>query len=177
MKNVQDIQKALGYRYVIGKARYGKRIYPGKEWKIEFDVTNTGSSPFYYQWPVQVALLDPATHDVVWETCLDDVDIRTWLPGDNYDPAAGKYLDPAPVNKIKAAISVDASIPKGEYVVALSILDPAGMLPSVRFANLEAFEGGYTVLGLVGVGCNPSTLPDTNWFDLRDERSLHYVID
>lgn len=175
MKNVQDIQKALGYRYVIDKARYGKRISIGKKWKLEFDVTNTGSSPFYYQWPVQVALLDPDTHDVVWKTCLDDVDIRTWLPGDNYDPAQGKYLDPAPVNRVKAEIAVD-NVPEGEYVVALSILDPAGMLPSVRFANVEAYEGGYTVLGTVGVGCNPGPLKDNNWFDLRDERSLHYIL-
>ena len=123
-----------------------------------------------------MTLLDPDTHDVVWKTCLDNVDIRTWLPGDNYDPAQGKYLDPAPVNRIKTEIAVD-TIPEGEYVVALSILDPAGMLPSVRFANEEAFEGGYTVLGLVGVGCNAGSLTDTNWFDLREERSLHYIIE
>ena len=176
MEDVQDIQKALGYRFVIGKARYGTRINSGKPWKLSFDVTNTGSSPFYYPWPVQVALLHKDTHAPVWTTILDDVDIRTWLPGDNYNSALGCYTTAPEKNKVSAKVTI-AGVPEGEYWLGVTILDPAGMLPSVRFANVEAFEGGYTILGRVGIGINPSEqTEEPEWFDLRRERSLHYVI-
>jgi hypothetical protein len=53
---------------------------------IEFDVTNTGSAPFYYNWPVEVALLDPETKKPVWKSTFD-TDIRKWLPGEGWtDP-------------------------------------------------------------------------------------------
>lgn len=176
MEDVQDIQKALGYRFVIGKARYDTRIVAGRPLKISFDVTNTGSSPFYYPWPVQVALLDKMTHVPVWTGVLDGVDIRNWMPGDNYDPSVGRYTQAPKVEKVTAKLSVEG-VPEGEYWLGVTILDPAGMLPSVRFANVEAFEGGYTVLGRVGVGAEPSEQSgEPEWFDLRDERTLHYVI-
>ena len=142
---------------------------------MSFDVTNTGSSPFYYPWPVQVALLDPNTHAPVWTSVLEEVDIRSWLPGDNYEVEVGHYTDAPETNLVSARLNVEG-VPQGEYIVGLTILDPAGMLPSVRFANVEAFQGGYTILGSVGVGCDAAPLGEQDWFDLRDERTLHYVI-
>lgn len=175
--DVQDVQKSLGYRFVIDKAFYYGTIVPGKPWKLGFSLTNTGSSPFYYDWPVCVYLLDPESHAEVWRCMLDDVDIRQWMPGENYSIEAGRYLSAPKRYEINEKLDV-AEIAEGEYIVALSILDPAGLLPSVRFANNEYFEGGYTVLGKVGVGCRAAdpAIPSEEYYDLQSDRTLHYVI-
>lgn len=177
MEDIKDLQKAMGYRFVLDKASYSGRITPGKPWKLDFSLTNTGSSPFYYDWPVCVSLLDPETHAEVWRCTLDDVDIRQWMPGENYSPEAGCYLQAPERIGVSEKLAVEG-VEDGEYVVALSILDPAGMLPSVRFANSEYFEGGYTVLGKVGVGrrvAHPAVSSE-DYFDLQSDRTLHYVI-
>lgn len=177
MEDVQEIQKILGYRYVISKARYTSSVAVDSKLSISFDVQNTGSSPFYYSWPLQVSLLDPLTHAPVWSSILEDVDICKWLPGENYSTEIGCYTKPAPVNHIKSSLKVEG-VSGGEYILAVSILDPAGMLPSVRFANKEYFEGGFTVLGYLGVGCKPAqtTIPEEEYFDIQSDTTLHYVI-
>ena len=178
MDNIRDIQKALGYRYVIGKASYGRTIREGRKWKISFSVTNTGSSPFYYDWPVEVSFLDPLSHEKRWSSVLEGVDIRQWLPGDRYDASKGGYTVLPEENRVSADLVVEG-VPAGEYIVALSILDPAGMLPSLRFANRSYFEGGYTVLGKVGVGrkCRNVRIDPSEYFDIQSDKTLHYLID
>jgi len=174
-EQASELQKAMGYRYVIDKAEYTSEIKNGKPWKLSFSLHNTGSSPFYYQWPVQVALLDPQTHEPVWTKTLDDVDIRTWMPGENYDQTKKEYLVPAPRYTVSEKLCTD-SVPAGEYVLALAVLDPAGMLPSLRFANKEYFQGGYTVLGVVGVNAKVSlSAPELEYFDLQSDKTLRYI--
>ena len=56
---------------------------------------NTGSAPFYEDWPVEFSLLDPETHLPVWKTVLDGVDIRDWLPGDKWETKNEIYSIPA----------------------------------------------------------------------------------
>lgn len=176
MSDVQDIQKYLGYRFVIDKACYDATVRSGKPWKLSFSLANTGSSPFYYDWPVQVALLDPQTHQPVWKTVLEDVDIRTWMPGDKYDVDLGRYTMAPEKVQVKETLDV-SDVPAGEYVVALSVLDPAGMLPSLRFANAEYYEGGYTVLGKVAVDSHLSDPDASDFFDVQSDTTLHYIIE
>lgn len=57
VKGAEEIQKAFGYRYVLDEVRFSL----SDSLKIAFDVTNTGSAPFYYNWPIEVALLDSVT--------------------------------------------------------------------------------------------------------------------
>ena len=76
-KGAEAIQKAFGYRYVLDEVRFSFSTLLN----VAFDVTNTGSAPFYYNWPVEVALLDPETKKSVWKSTFD-TDIRKWLPGE-----------------------------------------------------------------------------------------------
>ncbi|MCL4181467.1 MAG: hypothetical protein KJ072_27475 [Verrucomicrobia bacterium] len=39
----------------------------------------------YLDWPVAVGLLDPATKRPVWSVPLSGMDIRKWLPGEDWD--------------------------------------------------------------------------------------------
>jgi hypothetical protein len=66
----------------------------------------------------------------------------------------------------------------GHYILALAILDPAGMKPAVRFAIENYFTGGYHPVGMVGVGemsSNPGLSADdfdnTAW-----DRTLRYEL-
>jgi hypothetical protein len=139
---------------LLNEVRYPAVLTPGAEFSVYFKITNVGSAPFYYNWPVEISLLNPATKAVVWKDTFADGDIRSWLPGD-YNSHTRKYEVPAVANTVSGAFHLPGGIANGEYVIALAILDPAGMLPSVRFATINYFNGGRHPIGLAGIGASP----------------------
>lgn len=190
----EEIQKAFGYRYVLEKVSFSM----SDSLKVSFDVTNTGSAPFYYNWPVEVALLDSFTHEPVWKATMENVDIRNWMPGENWTDPAWKYVGswqeyypnenwnpsktsewatlPA-VNKVEGKYKID--LPDGTYILSLAILDPAGDLPSIKFATGNYLKGGRHPMGLVFTGENKcDTLPSNfKYDDPNADNSLHYNVD
>ena len=175
-KNAEILQKAMGYRFIINEFSYPKEIKVGAQFPISFKVVNRGSSPFYYNWPVEVALLDPESHQKVWGKILEEVNISEWMPGDNWSVDEHKYQIAPPTYHIRKNISIDAPIAKGKYILALTVLDPAGMQPSLRFANENYFEGGYHPMGYIGIG---ESVADTRlnpdlFFDIQSDKSLKY---
>lgn len=172
----QDVQKAFGYRFVIEEARYDAVIQPGESFNVTFWVRNTGSAPFYYNWPVEVSLLDPESGEMVWRDTFGDVDIRTWLPGDQWNKETQRY-DIKPMSyRISGVFTLPDDMPEGESILALAILDPAGMVPSARFAIQNYYTGGRHPIGLLGVGKAPSqsTLDPALFDDPRDDGTLCY---
>ncbi|MCL2880037.1 MAG: DUF4832 domain-containing protein, partial [Treponema sp.] len=129
--NAARMQKALGYRYVVQSATYNHTVHEDGALSLEFTVTNTGSAPFYYQWPAEISLLD-ARKNPVWKG-LVHVDIRNWLPGRTYT--------------VRDTFTIPENIPQGMYTLALAVLDPAGNVPSLRFANINYYSGGRMPLG------------------------------
>ncbi len=161
---------------MIDQVHYEALIEPGKSFYITFAVRNTGSAPFYYDWPVEVSLLDTESRRAVWKATFEDADIRTWLPGDQWNRQAKRY-DIEPVTyEVSGAFRLPDNLPKGQYTVALAILDPAGTAPSVRFAIKNYFAGGRHPIGYVGVGEPPSrnTLDPALFDDQADDRALGY---
>lgn len=153
------IQNALGHTFTISRATLPALIWRG-ELPLSVSIGNTGSSPFYYEWPLEVSLLDPATRTPVWSCLWPDLDIRTWLPGES---AVIEHTFKVP------------PISEGEYIVALAILDPSGMVPSARFANKNYFNGGYTPLGVTAVGIRPRNFILSGFDDIAGDRSLYYL--
>jgi len=141
-------------------------------------VTNTGSSPFYYNWPVELSLLDPETHQKVWGKTLEEVNISEWMPGDNWSIEEESYQKAAPLSEIKSSILIDQNLPDGEYIIALSVLDPAGMLPSLRFANENYFEGGYHPMGYIGINKKPARaiVDKSLFYDIQSDKTLKYEL-
>ncbi|HGY10626.1 MAG TPA: DUF4832 domain-containing protein [Oceanithermus profundus] len=150
-----QMQKALGYRFVLGEARLPRRLEPGAGFEVSFRVTNVGSAPFYYRWPVALGLLDLESKEPVWQGVFNGTDIRRWFPGDDWDAEANRYRTPAAVYRETGRFTLPAGLPAGQYVLALAVLDPAGMRPSLRFANQRYYSGGWTPLAVVGVGEPP----------------------
>ncbi len=177
--NADEVQKALGYRFVMDKAEYPISISGHEPFTFGFSVSNTGSSPFYYDWPVEIALLDCEAHEKVCGRILDNVMISSWMPGENWDIASGKYLYGPQKYDIKSEVNFNADISDGRYIIAIGILDPACGRPTVRFANTNYFEGGWHPLGYVCVGtseCHPQ-LDASEFYDIQGDLTLNYVPD
>jgi len=124
-------------------------------------------------------LLDPATKKPVWSAPLNGVDIRHWLPGEDWDSAAFAYRRPAVPYHEKGHAALPADIKPGKYLVALAILDrQGGMLPSARFAIENYFRGGWHPLGFIGVGAPPqeAALKNVKFDSPAFDDSLHYEV-
>jgi len=174
----QEVQKAFGYRFVIEEVRYDAVVLPDQAFSVTFWVRNTGSAPFYCNWPVEVSLLDPQSRNVVWKDTFRDADIRTWLPGDQWNKESREYEIEPREYEIGGIFTLPRDVAEGEYVLALAILDPAGMLPAVRFAIENYFIGGRHPVGVIGVDKAPSLveLDPTSFDDPAEDNTLHYEL-
>jgi len=151
-----ELQEAFGYRFVVDSVGYPLAVQPGGKLTVKLTVRNTGSAPFYLDWPVAVALLDSGTRKPVWFAPLSGVDIRKWLPGEDWDSKAFAYRRPAGPHHNEGHAIVPKDIPLGTYFLALAILDrQGGMMPSVRFATENYFRGGWHPFGFIGIGKRP----------------------
>lgn len=171
------IQKAFGHRFVIKQVTYPKRLTREQPFEVYFSVVNTGSSPFYYNWPVEVSLLDKTTKQPVYKQLFKDIDVRQWLPGDDWDSVGQVYKTPAAVNEVKGTFSLPADLPAGQYILALAMLDPAGMRPSNRFAIVNYFTGGRHPTGYIGVEqdvSGPYTIDPASFNSLVEDNTLKY---
>jgi hypothetical protein len=195
-QGAEFMQMAFGYRFVLEEARFTPALGSGTKLSVSFSVRNTGAAPFYYDWPVQAALLESRSREVVWKETFDDVDIRTWLPGDgwtepewiavdawpkkapkpHWSDAPKEWASPPRVYRVSATF--DPRVPRGRYLLTLAVLDPAGMLPSLRFATANYLEGGRHPIGIVTVGTyGGGKLPESFAFDdPHEDRSLRYVV-
>jgi len=155
------VERALGYRFAIESATYDTAVEAGGSLRLELAIRNEGSSPFYYEWPLELSLLDPETRAPVWKARYEEIGISTWLPGE------------------RVLLGLDLALPDGlapgRYILAAAVLDPAGMLPSLRFAVRSYFNGGRTALGALGVDASPEPLEIGGFDDLAADRSLFYV--
>jgi hypothetical protein len=167
------VQKAIGYNFVITEVAYSKRVDVDNNLTVSFKVKNTGSSPLYYNWPVEVSLLDPKTKQPVWKQTCTNLDIRTWLPGDKWNENTENYAVPAESNSVSQLFQL-TNVPSGEYILALAILDPAGKKPSVRFAIKNYFNGGRHPIGKIGVNQDINSFTITQFDDIQSDKTISY---
>ena len=142
---------------------------------------------------MEISLLDVKTREPVWKSTFENVDIREWLPGNGWPEPTWKPYDkwpskvgeweegehtwrnPPKIYMVSGDFEVDA--PAGIYILALAVLDPAGNVPSLRFATANYINGGRHPVGLFVVGEGEGdSLPDGFEFDdpYADD-SLHYI--
>jgi hypothetical protein len=169
----EEVQKAFGYRFVIDKITWPGYVRKGKEFEVSFTVRNTGSAPFYYNWPVELSLLDDSGN-VVWAADFEDADIRTWMPGEKWDSLERAYSVPAEPIHVTGNFRLPESIPEGKYKLALAVLDPAGRLPSLRFAIVNYMNGGRHPFGFVGVELKTENGEEIRFDDPYGDKSLKY---
>jgi len=174
-----ELQKAFGYRFVLDSVGYPLAVPPGQNLTVKLTVRNTGSAPFYLDWPVAVALLDPAMKKPVWSAPLSGVDIRKWLPGEDWDSEAFAYRQPAVPHHDEGHATLSQDMKPGQYILALAILDrQGGMMPSARFAIENYFRGGWHPLGFIGIGDPPQevSLRDVAFDSPAFDDGLYYTV-
>lgn len=176
-RNAAELQKAMGYRFVLEEASYNSKVGKDGVLDISFTLHNTGSSPFYYDWPVEIALLDSQTHKKVWGEYITSAKLSEWMPGEKWDSQSERYSIEAPEIKIEQRLTIDSALPKGRYILAIGIIDPACGRPTVRFANTNYFAGGYHPLGYIGWGQRERSpeISAAEFDDLQSDRSLNYA--
>ncbi len=150
-EGAKKIHKALGYRFILKDASYKMNVKQGEKVDISFKISNDGSAPFYYKWSLIVSLIDK-NFNIVSNT-KTDVDITKWIEGD--------YSE-------NISLSIPSNTPNGKYYIALSIQEKN--TPSLRFANINYFNGGYTPIGRIGIKDKiTSQVIDSNVFDKTDK--------
>lgn len=193
VEGAEMIQKVFGYRYELNEVRFSL----ADSLTFSFDVTNTGSAPFYYDWPVEIALLDETSYEPVWKSTMKSADIREWLPGENWTDPQWKKVDgwsefvvdlnwdpdaesswetPPAKNTLTEKFSVE--VPEGKYILSLAILDPAGNQPSLRLATANYLEGGRHPVGMVNTRktkCTPLA-SDFKFDDPGADKTLSYSV-
>ncbi len=172
----EAVQHAFGYRFVLNEVKFPARIDRSRPFQVDFSVRNLGSTPIYQNWPVEVSLLNTASKQAVWSSVFPNLDIRQWLPGDNWDAVHGTYQVVPETTKATGEFRLPDTLPKGVYYLALAILDPAGQLPCVRFSCSNYFKGGRHPIGRIGVDTNPGqvTVDEIPFDDPKTDRTLHY---
>lgn len=130
--NVDRWLKKIGYRFVLRKFTYPATVAPHGKLAFTSWWENKGVAPCYKQFPLALRLKN-AQRTEVFRT---EADIREWLPGDNlYDDA----------------VFIPASMPHGEYEVAIALLDSHSGQPKVRLAIAGMEEDGWYSLGKIEV--------------------------
>lgn len=169
------MQKEFGYRFVINEATFSGSVQPGGTMDVSFEVVNEGSAPFYYDWPVEASLLR-SDRTVAWKGQFNNVDIRNWMPGDDWNSSTREYNQAPAVQQASGTFAIPSDMPAGTYTLALSILDPYGYKPSARFANTNYYTGGRTPLGKVGIGMDPADQNLGSFDSLKADNTLSYSL-
>jgi hypothetical protein len=168
----RELQKALGYRFVIPEASYTPNI-KNRSLRVILKTVNTGSTPIYEKYPLEISLIDPRTGNKIWSETCKQVDCRTWMPGDAWNRKTNRYELLPDTNLVDVRLKVHA--PDGEYLLAVTLADPYSSKPAVRFALDNYLAGGYTILGRIGVNRQPAdcSLEGIAWDDISAEKLIH----
>lgn len=135
-KRSEALVRRMGYEYRLKEVRHPAVVATGGTLTVAIRGENQGVAPFYYPWPVELALIDEVGKVV--EHSPIRCDVRAWLPGPF---------------EVEGGMEVHA--PAGRYRLALGIIDPWTKRPKVSFANALPRHEGWTVLSTVEVGLAP----------------------
>lgn len=133
-----EVERRLGYRFVLTRGRFSEEVRPGATLRFEVDLVNRGwASPFNPR-RVQVVLTSLSDPDDVFEVALP-VDPRHWLGGEE--------------QSLSFDIGIPEDLPEDFYEIHLSLPDPVEELSdrphyAIRLANEDVWheETGYNNL-------------------------------
>lgn len=145
-----ELQKTLGYRFVITKAEFTGDVQSDHILHINLSVKNTGSSPLYEKYPLQYFILKKDMRVLRAYTSVH-ADCTDWMPGDNWNKTTQRYETAPEEYTISDDINVSNISDGDSYVLAVALIDPSTEKPAARFASDYYVKGGLTVLGRIGI--------------------------
>ncbi len=117
----------MGYDFHIRTYQHEKTVKQGDPIELLLTGSNQGIAPFYYKWPVRLALIDAQGKIVTTDT---DLDIRRWEPGEfkTLLTASSRNLSP------------------GIYRLGIGVIDPWTKRPRLQFSSqMELHEDGWQI--------------------------------
>ena len=139
----EKVQKVFGYRYVIDQALTQAALKKGRnslyplpdEIQGQHHSITIGQSNFHC-WMKQTMLYGaPVSIASIFEP---------GCPATNGKSRHRSILFPLKPFRPRVLLNLDCNIASGHYKLALAVLDPAGRLPSLRFAIKNYLKGGET---------------------------------
>ena len=133
---MEEIQKRLGYRYVLERGFFTKNPKAGGEYRVVLKIRNDGFAPAQNPRDAELVLTDNGGSVV--KTWNLDSDPRYWMP--------------AQVTTVDKTITLPDGI-SGEYTLSLNLPDPCETLRanpyfSIQLANIGTWDEatGYNTL-------------------------------
>ena len=125
--------RRIGYRFVLRQAQFDLEPKRDGALRIQCWIDNVGVAPIYRRYTVALRLRQGGGAAII---PLTDVDLRTWMPGDT-------WLD--------RTVALPPDIQPGYAELAIGILNPTTLQPSVRFAVKEQFSDGWATLEAINI--------------------------
>ena len=125
MPKLERLARLAGYRFVLREASHPAEVAPGGRLSVRMKWSNVGVGRLIRPHPMVLYLLD-TEGKIATRMPQAEVDVSAWLPGDHQ--AAGR-------------LDVPASLPPGEYTLAVALVDPDTNEPAIRLAVEVAAPG------------------------------------
>jgi len=124
----------MGYHFSLRFLKYPKSGNPGDTLQLIMNMENTGAAPIYNRIPLKIKLTGEAT-EYVFDT---EVDIRNWLPGDNFEDIR---------------ITLPDDMTPGSYDICIGVLGEE--LPTIYLESDVPFKDGFYhfVKIMIGAAC------------------------
>jgi hypothetical protein len=130
--NIDLMHNTMGYRFVLESVSHENKVDIGEKLNLSFNWNNKGVAPFYFKWPLAVALEDNQGN-IVKDSIqrLESVDIRTWLPGRHH---------------LNVNYSRTEKLKPGRYKLLIAIVDPTNGHPGIKLGIEGERPDGWTRL-------------------------------
>jgi len=128
----ESLVRRMGYQFRLTEVQHNSEVETGATLPVAIRGVNEGVAPFYYPWPVELALIDD-TGRLIGRRALT-CDLRTWLPG-----------------PFEVEGRLEAKASPGRYKLSLGVIDLWTGRPAIQFANKLPTHEGWTVLSTVTV--------------------------
>lgn len=130
--NLDLVRDKMGYKYYASSVKVSQAIVAGKNLPFTFKIKNIGIAPMYYNWKFKVILRNQEKEIAA---CRCNADITKWLPDSE--------------NAVSGFIKIPENLPKGNYSLCYSIVDPSTGNPGINFANTNRLsDGSYKAVDL-----------------------------
>ncbi len=125
-----QIERRLGYRFVLEEGRFTRSVAPGATFRFELDVENEGFASPYNPRGLQAVLRSTTDPDETYEVNLPS-DPRFWAAGERQELAFD--------------LGIPVDMPEGDYTLHLFLPDPVEALRrrpeyAIRLANEGMWE-------------------------------------
>ena len=128
MDKLATFCKKIGYRFVLRHVMFDVQAARGGTFRFQCWVDNVGTAPIYRPYRFALRLRQG---DNAFVIPIDDVDVRTWLPGDTW---------------VDREIRVPAGLQPGYAELSAGLIDAETRQVKVKFAVKEQFSDGWVPL-------------------------------